>query len=107
MEQSPRRAEPIRRFGFGARHVRCALATVAWGVAAALALSALSACGAASREAQEPAPAAALDKSVYFGAGDDRTVTPIKHVIVIIGENRTFDHVYATYKPRPGQTVDN
>lgn len=27
-----------------------------------------------------------------------RTATPIKHVIVIIGENRTFDHVYATYR---------
>jgi phospholipase C len=25
--------------------------------------------------------------------------TPIKHVIVIIGENRSFDHVFATYKP--------
>jgi phospholipase C len=27
------------------------------------------------------------------------TTTPIKHVIVIIGENRTFDHIFATYKP--------
>ena len=33
--------------------------------------------------------------------------TPIKHVIIIIGENRTFDHVFATYKPKPGQTVWN
>jgi phospholipase C len=31
---------------------------------------------------------------------DTATRTPIKHVIVIIGENRTFDHVFATYKPR-------
>jgi phospholipase C len=29
----------------------------------------------------------------------DGTTTPIKHVIVIIGENRTFDHIFATYKP--------
>ena len=29
----------------------------------------------------------------------DNTTTPIKHVIVIIGENRTFDHLFATYKP--------
>jgi phospholipase C len=36
-----------------------------------------------------------------------RTRTPIKHVIVIIGENRTFDHVFATYKPRNGESVDN
>ncbi|MGB7750382.1 MAG: hypothetical protein WCF88_02440, partial [Candidatus Acidiferrales bacterium] len=35
------------------------------------------------------------------------TATPIKHVIVIIGENRSFDHVFATYVPRRGQTVHN
>lgn len=33
--------------------------------------------------------------------------SPIKHVIVIIGENRSFDHVFATYKPLNGQRVDN
>jgi phospholipase C len=36
-----------------------------------------------------------------------KTSTPIKHVIVLIGENRTFDHVFATYKPRKGQRVKN
>ncbi len=35
------------------------------------------------------------------------TSTPIKHAIVIIGENRSFDHIFATYKPKPGQSVDN
>ena len=40
-------------------------------------------------------------------AGDATTRTPIKHVIVIIGENRSFDHVFATYKPASGQTVWN
>ena len=35
------------------------------------------------------------------------TETPIEHVIVIIGENRTFDNVYGTYKPKRGQTVSN
>jgi phospholipase C len=35
------------------------------------------------------------------------TRTPIKHVIVIIGENRSFDHVFATYVPKNGQTVWN
>jgi len=44
--------------------------------------------------------------------GDDhnqgkRTRTPIKHVIVIIGENRSFDHAFATYEPPRGQTVSN
>ena len=39
--------------------------------------------------------------------GDDadrhNTATPIKHVIVIIGENRTFDNIYATYVPKHGR----
>jgi phospholipase C len=34
-------------------------------------------------------------------------VSPIKHVIVIIGENRSFDHVFAAYQPQPGQKVQN
>jgi phospholipase C len=36
-----------------------------------------------------------------------RTESPIKHLIVILGENRTFDHVFATYEPRPGEHADN
>ena len=38
---------------------------------------------------------------------DGRTASPIKHVIVIMGENRTFDHLFATYQPRSGEHVDN
>lgn len=38
---------------------------------------------------------------------DEDTRTPIKHVIVIVGENRTFDHIFATYKPKEDETVDN
>ena len=38
---------------------------------------------------------------------DRGTATPIKHVILILGENRTFDSVYATYTPRRGQSVLN
>jgi phospholipase C len=44
------------------------------------------------------------------GQGDgpsSETRSPIKHVIVIIGENRSFDHVFATYVPQHGQTVHN
>jgi phospholipase C len=33
--------------------------------------------------------------------------TPIQHVIVIVGENRTFDNLFGTYKPTGGQKVDN
>src|ERR1700722_18009035 len=38
---------------------------------------------------------------------DGKTTSPIKHVIVIIGENRSFDHVFATYVPKAGQSVNN
>jgi phospholipase C len=41
-------------------------------------------------------------------AQESPTLTPIKHVIVIIGENRSFDHVFATYKPvNKGEKVLN
>src|SRR5260370_40395414 len=36
-----------------------------------------------------------------------QTKTPIKHVIVLIGENRTFDHVFATYVPKSHDSVAN
>jgi phospholipase C len=50
---------------------------------------------------------AGLPQSAYAQTAAPATTTPIKHVIVIIGENRTFDHVYATYKPKEGETVSN
>jgi phospholipase C len=45
-----------------------------------------------------------------FGATQGKsanTQTPIKHVVVIIGENRTFDHIFATYTPKKGERVSN
>ena len=46
-------------------------------------------------------PAATADHSRH-------TTSPIKHVIVIIGENRSFDHVFATYEPvHRGESVWN
>jgi phospholipase C len=41
-----------------------------------------------------PVTAAAEEHHHHHGP-----TTPIRHVIVIIGENRTFDHVFATYQP--------
>jgi phospholipase C len=36
------------------------------------------------------------------------TATPIKHVIIIVGENRSFDHLFATYvPPNPQEHVLN
>jgi phospholipase C len=49
----------------------------------------------------------AFAQSTDTGSHDADTTTPIKHVIVIIGENRTFDHIFATYVPVKGQTVNN
>jgi phospholipase C len=46
------------------------------------------------------------------GQDDDKkdhheTETPIKHVIVLIGENRTFDHLFATYVPQSKDSIKN
>jgi phospholipase C len=51
----------------------------------------------------------AVADQLSFGnnQNDKNTTSPIKHVIIIMGENRTFDHVFATYQPKPGQTVSN
>jgi len=48
--------------------------------------------------------AAALAATAMAAPG---TATPIKHVIVIIGENHSFDNVFATYRPPKGQSVRN
>jgi phospholipase C len=51
---------------------------------------------------------AQLVAPAFVAAEEHRqTRTPIQHLIVIIGENRTFDHVFATYKPRQGESVSN
>ena len=54
-----------------------------------------------------PAFAQDTDASNNQASGSSATVTPIQHVIVIIGENRTFDHVFATYQPQHGESVFN
>jgi phospholipase C len=47
---------------------------------------------------------------VHFGYAADsdsdaiKTASPIKHVIIIIGENRSFDHLFATYVLKNGST---
>ena len=50
---------------------------------------------------------AGMPQSAYAQTAAPATTTPIKHVIVIIGENRTFDHVYGTYTPKDGETISN
>src|ERR1700743_1250568 len=37
-----------------------------------------------------------------------KTASPIKHVIVLIGENRGLDHTFGVYKPKgKGETISN
>jgi hypothetical protein len=48
-----------------------------------------------------------LLQSAFAATPSEDTRTPIKHLVVIIGENRTFDHVFATYRPAPGERVWN
>src|ERR1700734_503642 len=87
------------------RHTRRGLRMVVGSLAAAASLLVLQ---------TSVGPALAASPSPAFGglwnSGADKsgmTATPIKHVIVIIGENRSFDHVFATYVPKKGNTVDN
>ncbi len=40
-------------------------------------------------------------------AGELKPRTKIEHVIIVVGENHTFDNVYGAYKPKNGQKIDN
>jgi phospholipase C len=50
-------------------------------------------------------PAQPPDKD--HGENHQKTATPVKHLIVLIGENRTFDHIFATYVPKSHDSVKN
>ena len=54
-----------------------------------------------------PTPAAGQNNGRDREADRQKTETPIKHVIVLIGENRTFDHLFATYVPPSGDSINN
>jgi phospholipase C len=58
---------------------------------------------------ERDARAASASSSVPVPVSAEKipTATPIKHVIVIIGENRSFDNIYATYQPKKGQAIWN
>jgi len=40
-------------------------------------------------------------------AAPDPTVTPIEHLVVVVGENLSFDNLFATFRPQAGETVAN
>src|ERR1700741_2714334 len=51
--------------------------------------------------------AATLAASFGCQAGAVEPVTPIQHVIIVVGENHTFDNLFGTYQPRKGQHIEN
>jgi phospholipase C len=57
--------------------------------------------------AQDAANNSQSGASAQSASNDAVTTTPIKHVLYIIGENRTFDHVFGTFVPNQGQKVWN
>src|SRR5216684_1961792 len=40
-------------------------------------------------------------------AAPDPTVTPIEHLVVVVGENLSFDNLFATFRPQAGESVAN
>ncbi len=41
-------------------------------------------------------------------SGTSETASPIRHVIIVVGENRSFDHLFATYVPQhPQEGIHN
>jgi phospholipase C len=71
---------------------------LAWAVSAALSFSLLGATvGVADTKSQD-----------RDAADSVKTESPIKHVIILIGENRGTDHTFGVYKPRgQHQTISN
>ena len=54
-----------------------------------------------------PAPLSSGAVASAQGLSQGATTTPIKHLIVVVGENQTFDGLFGTYVPPSGQTVKN
>src|SRR5215472_14167561 len=71
--------------------------------AAGLAASALAATAATATATAAPSAAGRAGLALVSAPAG----TPIKHVVVIIGENHTFDNVFATYRPPGRQHIQN
>lgn len=59
----------------------------------------------ASGALPDAVPATAVASAMALAEGP--TTTPIRHVIVIIGENQSFDALFGGYAPPAGQTINN
>jgi acid phosphatase len=58
------------------------------------------------RPSHRAAFAAALVSTTSYGVMA-QTASPIQNIIIVVGENHTFDNVFGAYLPRPGQTIWN
>lgn len=65
----------------------------------------VTACAIALTSAGVPVSVLADDNN--NGQGQSGAASPIQHVIVIVGENRTFDHLFGAYQPPRGESVSN
>jgi phospholipase C len=67
-----------------------------------------SAAPAVSPDMTAAAPAVSPDAKGKKPTNEPKTASPIKHVIVLIGENRGLDHTFGTYQPKGNkQTISN
>jgi acid phosphatase len=54
-----------------------------------------------------PAPLSSGPVAAALALSQGPTTTPIQHLVVIVGENQTFDGLFGAYVPPSGQTVKN
>lgn len=86
---------------FDIAHFNVHAGSIAVGVDASRATVTIPATGPTSG----PVPAAAVASALALSNGP--TTTPIQHLIVVVGENQTFDGLFGGYVPPSGQTVKN
>jgi phospholipase C len=86
---------PLRRLSGRIRTRHYALGLTAVAVGAALTVSSVSLASSSTVKPANAVPVpAAVPASEYLTA---HTATPIKHVVVLFGENESFDHYFGTY----------
>jgi len=76
-------------------------------VSAAAAVGLVASALTAAAAGASPQAASASNGGTTLVAAAHFTTTPIKHVVIIIGENHSFDNVFATYQPPGHQHIRN
>ena len=76
-------------------------------VSAAAAVGLVASALTAATAGASPQAASGDATTTLVAVGSHFTTTPIKHVVVIIGENHSFNNVFATYQPPGHQKIWN